>query len=370
MFRSILHKFFDDFGRSRRAFDVGKGRNASRNTIWPTIWICCAIKGKNRITFKSDGHAIRHVIKSSLTDVIHTTSPIKLLCCARAIEERRNSFWRWFFPSFSSSHAKEINLFPNNGTDAVKKRRWKKVLARRNEWWQLTCTSSPDWERRNCILGPRCLCKQFSLIRKTRFDKETQREFTQASSDWMIDTSCPGHCSPTAISSAASCTCLQSKSRLSYGHARWNICAKVCRRISKALQVCCFYPCTRNESLTSWLWSVTSSSIRCQFLWSSADTLHKCDVFWLIAEASSHDDVGDDFVEVFVVAADAAAVANVRSRRREILNERREEEKHVTLSFVDTFKTQSTHDRWNSIPSQASWLRMFTDMLKKVFLNV
>lgn len=73
--------------------------------------------------------------------------------------------------------------------------------------------------------------------------------------------------------------------------------------------------------------------------------MHKCDVFWLIAEASSHDDVADDFVEVFVVAADAAAVANVRSRRREILNERREEEKHVTLSFVDTFKTQSTHDR-------------------------
>lgn len=73
--------------------------------------------------------------------------------------------------------------------------------------------------------------------------------------------------------------------------------------------------------------------------------MHKCDVFWLIAEASSHDDVADDFVEVFVVAADAAAVANVRSRRREILNERREEEKYVTLSFVDTFKTQSTHDR-------------------------
>lgn len=34
------------------------------------------------------------------------------------------------------------------------------------------------------------------------------------------------------------------------------------------------------------------------------------------------------------------------------------------MTFLDIFKTKSTYDRWNSIPSEASWLRMFTKCLR------
>lgn len=92
----------------------------------------------------------------------------------------------------------------------------------------------------------------FAHKRNGKRKGEVERiEITRASSDWMIDTSCPSHCSPIATYVVASCTCLRSISRLVCGRVPWNTSAKACLHISSAQQVCCSCPCTRNASPTS-----------------------------------------------------------------------------------------------------------------------
>lgn len=55
-----------------------------------------------------------------------------------------------------------------------------------------TCTSIPDWERRSCILGPRCPCKQFSLIRENQISRWTKtREMGMVSR--LSNKKCPSH---------------------------------------------------------------------------------------------------------------------------------------------------------------------------------
>lgn len=190
-------------------------------------------------------------------------------------------------------------------------------------------------------------------------------DITQASSDWMIDMPCPFHCSPTATSCVANCTCPRSIFRLSCGHGRRNISARAGRHISSAPPALRFCPCTRSGSPTSWPWSAIDNSSRCQFLWSSVDTSRRLVVCGPFAGFSSHDVVADGIVG-------GAAVVNVLSRWTDTLDRRkngggRADEKtcqavvcwhkfrHKALTAYDMQSPRKLHD--NECSQNVCWKR-------------
>lgn len=102
----------------------------------------------------------------------------------------------------------------------------------------------------------------------------------------MIDTSCRHHCSPTATSSAANCTCRRSIYHRRVDRDSLNTFGVVGRRTSGARPACCCGLCTRSASRASSLCASTGSSSRCQSWWIRAGTVHTCGALSSTMDAS------------------------------------------------------------------------------------